>query len=938
MKKLIVFLLFFVFSFIYTQAQSKVQFQSLNDPVPFDQSIKRGKLENGIQYYIKQNKKPEKRAELRLVIKAGSILEDEDQKGLAHFVEHMLFNGTESFPKNELISFLEKTGIRFGADLNASTGFDRTLYMLTLPTDDKKLLEQGVQVLEEWAHKATFAPEEIDKERGVILEEWRLGKGAMDRIQKQQLPKILYNSRYAERLPIGDTAVILNAPYEAFTRYYRDWYRPDLMGVIAVGDFDIAEMEQLIKKYFNRLKPHPNPKPRIYYDLPKHDEVIVSINTDKELPFSQITMYYKHPPSTEGTFGAYRESIKNSLIQTMLNQRFAEIRRKKDPPFLFAMSFQINNALGRSSIFALVAQVKSDKFQPGFDALTTEAFRVIQHGFTQSELERAKSEYIRNMESAFNEKDKTESYLFAEELARHFEFGESVPGIEYELELAKLFAPEITLDEINKQATSLIKDGSLVITMSGPEKPDVIMPTEKDVLNLYATISKKSLEPYTDEVATTPLFEKEVKPGTIKNETKIKDIDVTQWTLSNGAKVYLKPTDFKNDEILFRAVAPGGHSIADDKLYVSAWNSSGIVSESGIANFNKTQLEKFLTGKIVGVTPSISEMYNYLYGSAAPADFEILLQLAHLYFTDPRLDYEAAQIYIDRLKESVKLSKLSPDNAFRDTFNVTLHNYHPRRMPLTDEMINKLDPDEAFDFFKERFADASNYAFFFVGNFKIDEIKPLILKYLGSLPSHNKQETWRDIGVKLATGNITKVVRKGIEKKSSVRIAITGDFDFKPQNRFELRSLIEVFNIILRERIREDKGGVYGIYAYPTINKYPKSNYIITIGFGCDPDRVDELTSEVREIIKDLKAKPPKDDYIEKVKEIQKREHEVNIKNNNWWLNNLVSYYTNGEDMKDIPKFVKYFDKLKAKDIQQYAKKYFTDNYLQVVLLPEDTQ
>ncbi len=939
MKKCIIMInLIIIFAFNFVLSQPVVQYKDLSEPVPFDKSIKKGSLKNGIKYYIKQNKKPEKRVELRLVIKAGSILEDDDQKGLAHFVEHMLFNGTESFPKNELISFLEKTGIRFGADLNASTGFDRTLYMLTLPTDDKKLLEQGVHVLEEWAHKATFDPEEIDKERGVILEEWRLGKGAMDRIQKEQLPKVLYNSRYADRLPIGDTAIILNAPYEAFTRYYRDWYRPDLMSVVAVGDFEIDEMEALIKKYFDRLSSHPNPKPRIYYDLPKHDDVIVAINTDKELPFSSMTLYYKHPPSTEGTFGAYRESIINSLIQSMLNQRFSEISRKKDPPFLFAVSFQANNALGRSSIFGLVASVKNDKFQTGFQSLSTEAFRMTQHGFTITELERAKAEYLRNMESAYNEKDKTESAVFAAELSRHFEFGESVPGIELEFELAKKFVPEITLDDVNRIATSLIKDGSLVITMSGPEKENVIMPKENEMKQLYNTVSKKQLEPYKDQVATTPLFEKEVTPGTIKNEKKIKEIGVTQWTLSNGAKVFLKPTDFKNDEILFRAVAPGGNSLASDKDFFSASYASSIINESGISNLAKTQLEKMLTGKLVSVSPSIGELHSYLYGSASPADVEILFQLTHLYFTDPRLDYEAYQVFNDRLKESIINQSLSPESNFRDTFNVTVNNYHYRRLPMTIESLNKIDPDVAFDFFRERFSDASNFTFFLVGNFKIDEIKPLILKYIGSLPTLNKQEKWKDIGVKPPVGEISKIVAKGIEKKSSARIAISGKFDFNPINRYEQRALSEVFNIILRERIREDKGGVYGIYSFTRLEKYPFSNYMINIGFGCDPDRIEELTAEVREIINELKAKPPKSDYIDKVKEIQKREYEVNKKENNWWLSNLVYYYTNDEDFKEIPNFVKYFDKLKADDIQKFAKKYFTDNYIQVVLVPETMQ
>lgn len=917
-------------------AQQNISYSSLNDRVPFDNSITTGKLDNGLTYFIKQNAKPEKRAELRILIKAGSILEDDDQKGLAHFVEHMLFNGTESFPKTELVSFLEKTGIRFGADLNASTGFDRTFYMLTLPTDDKELLAKGVQVLEEWAHKATFDNAEIDKERGVILEEWRLGRGASDRIMQKQLPKLLYKSRYADRLPIGDTAVFMNAPYENFKRYYRDWYRPDLMAVIAVGDFDKAEMEKLIREKFSRMAKHPNPKPRVQYDVPAHSDVIISVNVDKELPMSNVFAYYKHPSDDEGTFAAYRSSIMDQLISSMLNERLAEISRRQDPPFLGASGFKADKALGPISLFGLAAFTKDGNMLIGFDAVMKEGRRMVLHGFNESELERAKAEYLRGMETAAAEKDKTPSAAFAEELARHFEFGESVPGIDYELGLARKFIPDIKISEINEIARNLVQKGSLVITMSGPEKPGIKIPTETEVMDLYTSIMNEQLEPYKDEVSSTPLFTKEVVPGTVKSEKKIAELNVTELTLSNGVKLVLKPTDFKNDEIIMQAFSPGGYSLASDADLVSAKNASDIINEAGIAQLNLTTLEKMMKGKIANVSPVITDKYEGFSGSASLKDFETMLQLTHLYFTDPRLDYESYQVYFDRELESLINGKRQPESAVRDTFQAVMANYHHREKPWTEDLMKQMDADKAFDFYKDRFADASDFTFILVGSFKLDEIKPMLLKYLGSLPALNRKENFKDHDVKAPKGNVNKVVSKGIEKKSSVMIAITGDMEYNQKSRHELNSLIEVFNIKLREKLREDRGGVYGVRAFARMEKYPKPGYRISVMFGCNPDRVDELAKDVKDIIAEMKAQKPADDYILKTKNIQEKAYEVNLKENRFWLGTLFSYYYNVENPSEILSYPKLVQKLKADDIHKAAKKYFTENFVQVVLKPEN--
>ncbi|MFC2130192.1 M16 family metallopeptidase [Bacteroidota bacterium] len=917
-------------------AQPEVKYKSLDENIPLDPKITFGKLDNGITYYIRENKKPENRTELQMVIKAGSLQEDDDQAGLAHFIEHMCFNGTKNFPKNDLIKFLESLGMRFGGDLNASTGFDRTYYMLTIPMDKPGILDSGFQVLEDWLHNVTFDPEELEKERGVITEEWRLYRGANERIMRKHLPNILYKSRYADRLPIGDTTVIINAPRKRFLDFYNDWYRTDITAIIAVGDFDKNEVEKIIKERFGKIKKLENAKKHLEYEIPAHKKPITSIAIDKEWPYSLVQLYFKHEGKQHPTFKNYRQSLVDRLMSTMLSERLSELTHKPDPPYVFANAIE-THFMSNLKVFSFTGMVKETGFQPGIEAMLTEAFRAMQHGFTQTELDRAKKEQMRFIEKAYNERDKTESARFAREYARNFNENEAAPGIEFELEIFKLWIPEITLVEINALIKKLITKDNLVITISAPEKEGVVVPAEEEIFAIYDKISKQKVEAYVDKVSDSPLFDKKVRKGRIVNEEENKELGITTLKLSNGVKVVLKPTDFKNDEILFQAYSPGGSSQVIDADYLSASVSDGLVDDGGIGEIDIVTLQKMLSGKIVRVSPYVGVMTEGLSGSSTPEDLQTMFELIHLYFTSPRKDDEVFQSYMIKLKEQIKNSKLDPRSTFNDTVNYTMSSYHNRSRPWTEELLSEINYDKAFAIYQDRFSDASDFTFVLVGSFKIDEIKPMIQKYLGSLPSLKRVENGKDIGKRYPKGIVDKAVKKGIEKKSSVRLVFTGDFEWNEENKFDLTALIGVLNIKMREAIREDKGGTYGIYSRGTPTQFPIPTYRIDIGFGTDPERVEELMTTLLDLIKEMQSDEVDETYIQKVKEIQKRQHEVKLKENRYWLREIYNDLYNGDDLANILKLEERVDKLTADVVLKAAKKYFKwDNYAKFVLYPED--
>jgi zinc protease len=906
-----------------------------DDVLKPDSKITVGKLPNGLTYYIRPNRKPEKRAELRLVVKAGSVLEDDDQQGLAHFVEHMAFNGTKSFPKQELVSFMEKIGMRLGPDVNAYTSFDETVYILQVPTDTLQYMQKAFQILEEWAHAVTFDEKEIDKERGVVIEEWRLGKGAFERIQNKHNPVLFYKSQYAVRLPIGKKEILESSKYETLRRFYRDWYRPELMAVVAVGDFDRTAVETLVKQHFTNLTNPSSPRTRTKYTLPDHSETLASIATDAELPIGQLNVVFKRALEDERTTRGYRNSLLAAVYDGMLNARLQERVQQANPPFTFSFSGD-SRFVGQKQAYFLGAGIKENAILPGLDAVVTEAYRVKQHGFTSTELERQKKEKLRFIENAYNEREKTESSNYASEFIRNFLVDEPIPGIEAEFELYKLFVPGMTLDEVNKLAAIRLTTGNRIITVSAPKKEGVIVPTEAEVIALLNSASTKQTEPYVDKVSSQPLLATLPKPGMVVSEKTIASLGVTEWKLSNGALVVLKPTDFKNDEILFSAYSKGGTSLASDKDYVSASMASAITTQSGVGDFDLVALQKLLTGKVVRVSPTLSELSEGFAGSATPQDLETLFQLVHLYFKAPRKDTVAFASFLSRQKAFLQNRGAFPDIAFFDSLQVTLSNYHYRARPLTAQLLDELSLDKAYAFYKDRFADPSDFIFFFVGNFQLDKIKPLVTQYLASLPSINRSESWRDVGMRPPKGVVKKQVYKGIEPKSRVQFVFTGPFEWSYQNRYNMLALIEVLRIKLREVLREDKGGVYGVQISGAPSLYPRKEYNISIGFGCAPERVDELIAATMQQIDSLRLKKPEDIYIEKTKEIQRREREVNLKENQFWLSIFRQYYANGENPEEILQYVILVDKLSGDPVQQAAKQYFdANNMVTVVLYPE---
>ena len=640
MRNLFYLLLLVVFG---VQAQEKSISGQLSDKIPVDPEVRTGKLDNGLTYYIRKNGKPENKIEFRLVVNAGSILENEDQLGLAHFVEHMAFNGSKNFEKNELVNYLQSIGVEFGADLNAYTSFDETVYMLPIPTEDPEVVKKGLQVLDDWAHQISFTEEEIDKERGVIMEEWRLGRGASQRMRDQWFPVMFKDSRYAERLPIGKRQVIENADYETIRQFYWDWYRPDLMAIIAIGDLDPDEMEGMIKGQFGKIEKRTDARERKLFNVPDHDEVYVAVAKDKETPFTQIQLINKLEREEATTLFDFRKYFVYQLYNGMLRQRLNELRQSADPPFIYGGS-GYGSMVRTKSNYSSFAMVGENGIEKGLQALVVENQRIKKFGFTQGELDRYKMELLNSYETAFKEKDKSESRIYASEYTRSFLTNEPIPGRTFEYEFAQKMLPTIKLEEVNALAGKWIKDSNKVVVITGPEKEGVIFPDEAEVLKILESASNQEITAYEDKVSGMALMENKPTEGSIADKKVMDKLDVTELTLSNGARVILKPTDFKNDEILMSAYSLGGHSIYPDEDYYSASYAGQIIVQSGVKSFSPTDLQKLFAGKTVQVSPYIGELTEGFSGNAAPEDLETMFQLIHLYFTDPKKDENESHV------------------------------------------------------------------------------------------------------------------------------------------------------------------------------------------------------------------------------------------------------------------------------------------------------
>jgi zinc protease len=909
----------------------------LDQPIPVEPAITIEHLSNGVQYYVRANKKPEKRAELRLVVKAGSVLEEDDQQGLAHFIEHMAFNGTSHFPKNEIISFIESLGMRFGADLNAYTSFDETVYTLTVPTDQPEVMEKAVQVLEDWAHNVSFDPAEVEKERPVIMEEWRLRRGAGARIQDKLLPIVLKDSRYADRLPIGKTEIIQNAKVDTLKKFYKDWYRPELMAVVAVGDFDKTAVENIIKSHFGTIPASTSPKPRPQFDIPDRTGSSFAILSDKELTSTGVAIENILPHRREGTIGVYRQDIVEGLFSSMLNQRFAEISQKPDAPFLRA-------SVGRGAFVAktkdeaeLGARVKDDGIEKGLAGLLTEVDRVEQFGFTQTELDRAKQNFARAYERLVIEDQNRLSNDRADEYIRNFLTGEPLPGAELEQQYHLRFLPQITLAEINGIAKEWFMDKNRIVTVTAPEKAGATLPTEAKLATVIKTAAEnKDIKAYVDNVSSGRLLEPLPAPGSVVKTTTRDAIGITEWELSNGVKVILKPTNFREDEIVFRATGFGGHSLVSDDDFIPASTAAQVVSAGGLGQFSRIDLAKLMTGKVASAGVFISELAKGLSGSSSRQDLETMFQLIYLRFTKPRADADAFAVAASQTKVALANQTAAPGYAFVEALTNILGANHPRRRVTTVADIDKWNLDKSLAFYKDQFSDASEFTFVFVGSFNMATMKPLVERYLGSLPATHRNETWKDVGAKLPTGVIEKRVEKGIEPKSQTAIVFTGPFEYDQVHRAALRAMTQILQMRLLDSIREELGGTYSITANASAEKYPQPEYELAVQFGSDPQRTDDLVKRVFSEIDKLRTQGPEEKQLSDEKEALQRDFETSSKQNGYLLSQIVGKIETGEDIAGIWDLPEVYKKLNAATIQDAAKKYLNpNNVIKVSLFPE---
>ena len=905
------------------------------DLLPLDPDVLVGKLPNGLTYYIRRNVEPKNRAELYLITKAGSLLEEDNQQGLAHFTEHMAFNGTRDFPKNDLVDYLQKAGVKFGADLNAYTSFDETVYQLPLPTDSIKTFARGFVILANWAAYQTLDAKEIDNERGVVLEEQRArGKNAQERLQNQIYPVLLSNSRYAERLPIGKEDILKTFKPEDITTYYKNWYRPDLQAIIIVGDFSPLDVLEAIKFNFSSLQNPIVEKPRTKYTVPVSPGTTVKIVTDKEFPYTLAEIVVKLPETVIKTPADLLQNIRVQLFNQMLKDRIGELSQKPNPPFLFGTA-SYGEFIGHQDAFTSIAVAKPGELENAVKAVVAETERARIFGFTITELERAKQNALQQIDNIYKERNKTKSVYFVNQYQQNFLTGKAIPGIDYLYNFYINNIGKITLAELNAMAVKFISVQNRTVIVEASDNEKAKLPDEKTLLS-WLSINPNDLKPYLDETNDEPLLTKIAPAGKVISASPDSNILTTNITLSNGVKVILKPTQYKNDQILINGYAFGGTSLAKDEDFTSADFATGVIGSSGVGGFTQIQLEKKLKGKHLSLSPYISDVAQGISGNAAPVDFETAMQLIYLYFTQPRKDQDIWNATISQTNSILANRNLDPLSVFQDTISATLSNHNFREMVVTPDQIKQASLDKAYDFYKDRFADASAFTFTFVGNFEVETIKPYLEAYLGSLPSTNKNETYKNLNIFPPAGQINKTVFKGIADKATVQLVYSGSYDYNEANNLQVDALEEILQIKLTERLREKESATYSPGVKAGYKKIPNGRYSFTIYFDCAPANVDKLINAVQEEIDKLKQNGATAVDVEKFAAQDARSTQVQMKENIFWAGYLGSSSQNKTDPDAILHHVSDLSNITVQSVKEAANKYLNNNnFIKFILLPE---
>ncbi|WP_156309275.1 M16 family metallopeptidase [Sphingobacterium endophyticum] len=903
--------------------------------LPFDKDVVKGKLANGFQYYIRKNTEPEKRVTMYLAIKVGSVLEEENQKGLAHFLEHMNFNGLKHFPKNDLIDYLQKAGVRFGSDLNAYTSFDETVYQLPIPSDDPELLKNGLQVMRDWAQDAMLDTEEINKERGIIMEEMRGGRGAQQRMRDQYIKVMLNGSRYSERLPIGTEDIIMNFDPQVIRDFHKDWYRPDLQSLIIVGDIDPKQMEAEVKRLFSDMQVPKTKKPRKEYkvDLLNKNQFIKV--TDPEMPYTVGQIFMKHPEEKVVTVKDYRKDLLKDVFNQMINARFSELGQSANPPFIQG-GVDISGFLGGLDNMGAFFVSKPGQFEEGFKAVVREMDRFQKFGFTETEFKRAISSIAKSNETSYTERDKRKSDSYVDTYLNNFLNEGPALSNEDRYLITKQLLPTLTLKEVEAVGKQFYVDTNRDVLILAPEADKDKLPDEGAVNSWFADVDKEDLKTYDDKVSDLPMLSNTPVKGTIKSEKSIDKIDTKELVLSNGVKVLLKPTKFKNDQIMINAYSPGGTSLYSDADYMSASFAGNLVNSSGIGQLNTVELQKSLTGKDVNISPYISERSEGLRGATDKESLKTAFEMIYGYFTEPRIEDDIFQSVISKQKDMMANRDSDPSFVYGDAIQRTLYGDNIRRVPFSLKDLDNVNQAKALEIYKDRFADASDFTFVIVGSFTEDEIKPYLEEYLAALPTTGRKEAGKDLNLYEKNKGIEKVVNKGKEAKATVRLALYGDYIYNEQENLNTSALETILSNKLLERLREEESGVYGTRAGFNGSKFPKERYSFAIVFSTSVDKYQSLINSALDEIKKIKANGPSQVDIDKFKIEEKRQLELNLKENGFWAGQILGAVQNQTDPTEVTRYLEDLDKVTIESVKAVANKYLIEeNFYKFILLPD---
>lgn len=917
MKKLLLALVMLFSMMTHVAAQ--------NMTLPMDTAVRKGTLPNGLTYYLRHNEWPEKRAFFYIAQKVGSIQEEENQRGLAHFLEHMCFNGTTNFPGDRLKTYLQSIGVKFGENLNAYTSFDETVYNIdNVNVEIAGAIDSCLLILHDWSHDLLLEDKEIDKERGVINEEWRMRSSAMMRMYEKALPEIYPDSKYGLRLPIGTMDIVMNFPYEALRSYYRKWYRPDLQAIVIVGDINVDEMEQKIQKVFADIQPaSADAAPFEYYPVPDNAEPIVSINKDKEQHTNNVLFMWKtkaFPREMKNTTNYLVTDLIANAMSSMFSERISDILQKENAPFLNA-GFGYEDFFVSKTKAAYSGSVvcEDNKYETGIKALYREILRAKKYGFTAAEYERFKSELLSQFESIYLHRDKVQSRNFVNECVRNFLENEPMTGIEWTYNTMKQIVPNTNVDMVNRLIQQM-PSNNLVIALFAADKGDNVLPTKEEILRWMAEVEAEDIEPLKEEANNAPLIEKMPKPGKVKKIEK--DMyDAKLITLKNGIKVHVKKTDFSPNQISMYAHSWGGKSLYGLDEYDQTSNI-GWVSVGGWGNFSTTELSKRLAGIQANVSTGVGTESETVSGSCVKKDLETMLQLTYLHFTAPRKDIEAYNSAIQRTKGQMKNQELVPNTALKDTIAKVVYNNNIRAMRTKPEDLDRINYDRIIELYKERFADADDFEFFIVGDCDADTIAPLLAKYLGALPTKKGSETYKTIDLKMADGKLKNVFEKQMETPNAVVLFLYhAPVEMNLRNRVMVGMLDQLMDMLYTETVREDEGGAYGVPVSAGLSRYPQQEATVQIQLPTAPEKRERMTEIVYQGVEDMVNNGPKEEDLQKVKEYLLRSHEESLKKNSYWMNQMASYVLYGEE--NVAPYIETVNSITTADIQELARHIF---------------